>query len=343
MKLHLKLSNTNPMYYSPNKALSYNPFLVIGLGTRGPGKTTGWILQGLKNFNNRNEEFIYLRRYKTEIKNFVNKNSMAPMCDGIIYKGDGAGGYTMVHEDTTVGYCIPLSTARSYKSVDFSNVTLIFYDEAIVARGTKYQYLPNEVPMLLEFISTVVRTRNNVTVAVMGNNEDMFNPFCSYFNIPLFQGEYYFDKQRGILVEMIKKTEALKQRQETTKFHSLIKNTLYGDYHDENDLLTKIDGNIIEKPNNCSLYCRVIINKETLTFYIYMQGNESYIYCEHKDKLMIDKYAYVLMDSKGINYYYGNQFKDNCKKFIDKIYYLDKMNFNNKRAINMFGWLLKEI
>ena len=119
----------NPTYYNLNKFFSY-PELFMGMidGGRGIGKTTSAFIKAIIN-SNKGEEFIYLRRYKPEIKDFVNQDSLSPIVDGIRYRGDGTGGYMCYYEDHKIGNLIALSTSRSYKSVDFSKVTLIIFDE----------------------------------------------------------------------------------------------------------------------------------------------------------------------------------------------------------------------
>ena len=56
------------MYYDYQKVLSYNALLSFIIGERGVGKTYGAKKFCIKNYINKNDEFVYLRRYKTEFQ-----------------------------------------------------------------------------------------------------------------------------------------------------------------------------------------------------------------------------------------------------------------------------------
>ena len=56
-------------YYNPHRLNSYQDcWLYLLIGGRGIGKTTGLSSVLLDSFFKRNEEFVYVRRYKEEIK-----------------------------------------------------------------------------------------------------------------------------------------------------------------------------------------------------------------------------------------------------------------------------------
>ena len=59
------------MYYDYNKILSYNALINILIGERGVGKTYGASKFVVSQYLKKNDEFAYIRRYKTEIKQAV--------------------------------------------------------------------------------------------------------------------------------------------------------------------------------------------------------------------------------------------------------------------------------
>ena len=61
------------MYWNPNRILSYNRVLNYVIGGRGIGKTTGMKIYTTNRFLKHNEQFMYLKRYKTDIKNLAPK------------------------------------------------------------------------------------------------------------------------------------------------------------------------------------------------------------------------------------------------------------------------------
>ena len=339
-KLPIKLK-INDIYYNYNKFYSY-PDLFIGFidGGRGIGKTTSFCIKGFKESEEGNE-FIYLRRYKPEIKKFVNKDSFAPIIDGIIYKGDGTGGYTVFYGKRQLGYLISLSTARSYKSTDFSKVTLIIYDEGFVHQTASYRYLQDEIIQFLEFISTVVRTRKNVKVVILGNHEDMFSPYHSYFNIPAFTG-VYIDKEHGIYCEHAKNSAKLLELERQTGLHKLIKDTAYGGYHYDNEILGTNDVNLLEnKPNNARFLFRFVVNKVTLNIYTYEEKGEVYMYVELKEKRILDRYSYEIINEGKFNYFNIDIYKKRFKNYIYNFYFNNRIYYSEKKGGTILAWMIE--
>lgn len=56
------------MYYNYNKILSYNAFINFLIGERGVGKTYGASKMVVNKFIKKNEQFAYIRRYKSDLK-----------------------------------------------------------------------------------------------------------------------------------------------------------------------------------------------------------------------------------------------------------------------------------
>ena len=142
------------------------------IGGRGIGKTYACKREGIKQYLASGEQFIYLRRYKEEIKPLKNGKFFETISNEYPdYEFRTTGellqlrpgvpeGEKNENKWETCGYLINLSTALTKKSVDYANVSMIIYDEFIIPKGF-IRYLPNEVESFLDFYETVARTRNN--------------------------------------------------------------------------------------------------------------------------------------------------------------------------------------
>ena len=339
MKLPLKLNNENDIYYNCTKPYSYNLFWYMIDGGRGIGKTTTFLIDGLHQVE-KGFQFVYLRRYKSEIKEFVHKNSMAKIIDDVVYKGDGNGGYTMLWGDVILGYIVPLSVQRSYKSSNFDKVNRIIYDEAIVRQSATYRYLQNEVTDLFEFMSTVFRTRTNVKAILLGNNEDIFNPFAAFFHIPLFQTTYV-DKERGIYCEHAKNSSKLIEQEKQTGLYALTKGTTYGDYHYDNKVLGAEKIIVSTKPSNAKLLFRLVFNEQTVNVYT-CNTNPPILYCERRDKIIKDNITYVILEEGNINYLYIDIYRKKLRSFVYRYFFNGNIQYNDEKAGSIIKWLIEE-
>lgn len=341
MKLPLKLNNENNIYYNCAKCYSYNYFMNIIVGGRGIGKTTTFLIKGVQGANKGNE-FIYLRRYKPELQEFVSKDTLNNITDNVGYKG-GKEGYTFFVGDQTLGYGITLSTAGKLKSVAFPKVNLIIFDEAVLPTGGMYRYLKDEMFALFEFISTVFRTRTDGKVVILGNNLDVFNPFFAYFGIPMFD-DIYTDKKRGIYCELPKNSPKLLELEQKTGLYNLTQGTAYGDYHYDNKILTNVKPNVIKKPDGARLLVRSVMNDMTLNYYLFNDGNKRLcVYVEYRDRKINDNITYVLVDGQRPNYQYVNEFRKKFRAFFTRLYYDDRFYFSNERSASLYQWIKEKI
>ena len=62
------------IYLDFNKPISYNAFMTYIITERGLGKSYGAKIFVAQHFLKKHKQFVYLRRYKTELKKAMNKN-----------------------------------------------------------------------------------------------------------------------------------------------------------------------------------------------------------------------------------------------------------------------------
>lgn len=341
----LLVNNNNDTYYSVCKCDSYNLFLNMIIGGRGIGKTTSLLIKACTRAINFGKQFIYLRRYKPELKEFATKRTLDTIVkNGVLYKSDGTGGYIFMYDKHIIGYGITLSTARSYKSVAFPDVENIIYDEFTLPRGHTYHYLKDEVEEFLNFISTVFRTRTNGKVYMAGNNEDLFNPYFAYFNVPSFN-KIYIDRDRQLYCELAKNSPKLIEMEKKTSLYALTNGTNFGNFHYNNDILIASKINVIQKPSYPRLYCRIKMNENLINVYMYNDslGNLE-LYCECKDKnIPDDDITYIITNNGKPNYYYIDIFKKRIKPFMYKMFYNGKISYNDKKCGQYISWLMEQI
>ena len=167
MKPILLLNDDRETYYTMTKCLSYNLFWNELVGGRGVGKTTRLIIYCMTNYIRKGEQFIWMRRYKNELKEVISKRTFEAVYDGIYIKGSGSGeSYMVMNENDICGHMITLASQAKFKSVDFSKVTTIVFDEVFIEKSRTY-YIPNEVQHMLQLISTVLRTRTNLKIFLL--------------------------------------------------------------------------------------------------------------------------------------------------------------------------------
>ena len=218
------------MYYDLTKILSYNAFLNILIGGRGIGKTYSCSKFVAKQFIKKNEEFAYVRRYKTELKKSV------PKFFDALNKNEEFPGHKLLSknnsfyiDDKICGYAFTLSTAQDLKSSNFSNVKYIIFDEFILEEGQKH-YLKNEVEALLSLIETIARTRD-VKVFLLANAVTIANPYFIYWDLTLPYGSDVKTFKDGlILVNYIESSEEFLNTKKNSSFGKLIEGTEFGEY-----------------------------------------------------------------------------------------------------------------
>lgn len=330
----------NPIYLNINRIFSHqdlNFFILIG--GRGIGKTTGVSYKFAQNFLKRDEQFVYVRRYKTEVSK--SKDLFSKVLRGVKTKGIGGGAYTYNYKNNVMGWAIPLTTAPTFKSgIDFSRVSLICFDEAILKRGSSYRYLADEIHAFFELVSTIVRTRTNYKVLVLGNNMDIFNPYFDYFKVPKFDN-IYIDKSRGLYCELSKINPELLNLEEKTPLYKLTKDTEYGDYHYSNKpLLSDCYKKDIKLATDTFL-CRIVYNNYTLNIYRHIHYS---LFIELKEKIIKDNTTFTLMESNKPNYYYIDILrKSSIYKLITYAFFNDYVYYENDKCGEIFSNIMEEI
>lgn len=270
------------MFYSYNRIRSYNAYWSFIISNRGGGKTYGFKEMCIKDFIKKGEQFVYVRRYKSELED--RQTFFDDIKDKFPEHELKVQGKKALIDGKVAGYFIPLSTSRNKKSVPYPLVTKIGFDEFIVQKtGTSGGYLKDEVTTMLELCSTITRKRDNVRVFFMGNNISLVNPYFVYFKcIPRTKERFHIFKDGELAIEMFADDGHIQEMKET-KMGKLVSGTNYENYAIENNSL--IDNNKFlysKMPQDARFLFSVTFKGQTLGFWIsYKEGfifvNKSYM------------------------------------------------------------------
>ena len=253
------------IYYNFDKLFSYPFLLAFVIGERGVGKSFNSKVAVLNKFLKTGEEFVYVRRYKTELDSALNNFWVDLQENGYfedyaleVKKNKMITKFTCDGE--VCGYAIPLSTANILKSSSFSKVKYIFFDEFLIDNGT-YRYLRNEVIQFLEVIETIARMRD-VRVILAGNAISIVNPYFEFFNIGLpYNSEFKTYKDGEICVNYVK-NEAYRAKKKASRFGKLIEGTQYGQYAIDNQFLRDDKAFICKRDPQARVFSTIILNAQ---------------------------------------------------------------------------------
>ena len=167
----------NEIWFNYHKVLSYNALINVLIGERGVGKTFGFKEYAINHFKKTKKQFIYLRRYESDLKESVGNSEDMKFFEQIKKKfpndkfniKKSKKIIKLYLNDEVCGYALPLSASDSIKSVSFESVDLICYDEFQLKEGSNQHYLANEVETLLDVIETIGRLRDDLRVFLLGN------------------------------------------------------------------------------------------------------------------------------------------------------------------------------
>ena len=220
------------MWYDINRTLSHNCLMNFVVGNRGCGKTYAAKRWAIKDFLNNGNQFVYLRRYDSELKSL--STFFRDISQEFPYEEFKVDGRQFIINDEVAGYAVALSNAAVKKSVSYQDVNKIIFDEFIIDKGY-LRYLPNEVTSFLDFYETVARMRENVIAMCLSNSISVINPYFLYFDLSLPYGKNVF-KRNDILLELVANQEFIEAKKQT-RFGKLIEGTQYADYAIENKFL----------------------------------------------------------------------------------------------------------
>lgn len=264
------------LYYDPNKMLSYNRIMNFIIGARGIGKSYSMKKHPIKRFINHQEQFIYLRRYKTELKkvgNYFNDISMEFPEHRFAVKGRN-----FMIDGKQAGWAVPLSAWQSEKSTAYPDVTTIIFDEFIREKDNS-GYIPNEVDAFLNFIDTVTRGRENVRVICLSNAVSVVNPYFLYFKlVPDITKR--FNANESIVVE-IPDSKDFSDNRRQTKFGKLIDGTDYAEMSLDNTFVNDSQVFIEKRTKDSRFQFSVVFNGMTIGVWVDVDKGLMYLSHDH--------------------------------------------------------------
>lgn len=175
-------------YYDIKSLLETHAQYMILLGQRANGKSYQAKKTVLEDAYKNGTHFVYLRRWKEDIKTKAVQAYFGDMPIEKITKGEWTGikawngdiYFCRVTEDgkeeksKSIGRFCALNESERYKSWSFIDYNYILYEEFITDKA----YLIDEPRQLQQFVSTVAR-HNKITVLLIGNT---LSRVCPYFN-----------------------------------------------------------------------------------------------------------------------------------------------------------------
>lgn len=219
-------------WFTPNKLLTYNCLFNFIIGDRGGGKSFGTLEFCVKQFLKNGREFIYLRRYERELD-----DSLPTLFDALKKEGKFKGhklyakGNKLFCDDRVMGYAVALSTSMKRKSVNYSNVHYIIFEEFMVD-GVTSRYLGSgdkEVTIFENFYETVDRLRDETKVFFLANAFSMVNIYFTHYKLRLHPPFKTYNKFGHIMI-CIWQDESYRKAKRKTKFYNIVEGTEFAEH-----------------------------------------------------------------------------------------------------------------
>lgn len=282
-------------YYTFDKLLSYNGTYNYCVGGRGMGKTYGAkkkvLKDAIKTSIQTGDQFIYLRRYKTELTMsrstfFADIEHEFPEYDFKVFGFEAKAAPAETRNEKkrewfTIGYFIPLVVSQNYKSVNFPRVKTIIFDEFIIEKGA-LRYLPDETTVFNNFYSTVDRYKDKTRVFFLANSAAMTNPYFIEYQINPDKTDIngIMKLSGGFQVCHFVDSDRFSKGVYKTRFGKFIQGSDYADYAVGNNFADNTDSLIGEKTAKAS-YLFTLEGKHG-TFSIWFDKYDSKYYAQAK-------------------------------------------------------------
>lgn len=345
------------IYWNSHNLLSRGGTFNFAIGGRGCGKTYNAKKTRIQHFIKTGMQFIYLRRYRTELKE--TQTFFDDVCQefpGYEFRTIGSKGYVRkINKEAEAQtedenkkdrnkwklmcYFLPLSTNGSKKSVAYPSVDFIVYDEFIIGEGC-YHYLQHEVKQFLEFYNTVDRYQDRTKVLFIANAVSLYNPYFTEFNLCPRKKNTFLSAKNGLLQLELIDSSRFKKHVDSTNFGKIIKGTLYYDYAVSNIFEDDNDTFIMPKTPQARFHYGIKFDNMTFGVWVdFMQGvyyvtqktaKDGTIYALTKSDLSIDvrmiERTHALIKTIKKLYMQGVVFFDTIStrsKFTDLMEYLN--------------------
>lgn len=180
-------------YYDFSRMWELHPDYGIIVGGRSNGKSFATGEQWIKNYIENGSQFVRVIRFLFDMQSrYVSDYFSAVLLNKVkeqygkeifyetpcyYIKDIGAPR----KEADILGHVLALSNEQKYKSNQYDRVTVIDIEEFALLDPT--QYLSQEAEKFMSLLSTIVRTRKNVSVYFVGNSISKYNPYFSMLNI----------------------------------------------------------------------------------------------------------------------------------------------------------------
>lgn len=277
------------VYYDFGPVRSRNAVYNFIAGGRGIGKTFGAKTICVNDYLNKGEQFIYLRRFNTDLKTrgtfFADIAHQWPQY-GFRVNGMLAEVCRNPEADKpvweTMGYFMALSNAQNKKSVSYPKVTKIIFDEFIIEKGV-VQYLKNEARVMLDLYSTVDRYEDRVKVFFLANAVSIMNPYFLEYNIQPKKGQEWVRSHNGFICCHFPDDEKFKSEVRNTRFGQFIAGTEYEDYSVNNEFFDN-NGALIEKkaPNASYAFTLEFENGQSVSVWYDTEGGVQRFFVQAK-------------------------------------------------------------
>lgn len=189
------MNKLNIKWYSLDNILKHDAQYYMIFGERSNGKSYAVDKYILDKFFQDGEQFAFVKRYEDDIKTKYMTEVFTPLEPYILekygyrikfYRGtwlayeDGTEG--KISECKVMGYAFSLNNVNRTKATSYPNVTTILFEEFMSIDCT---YLPDELNLFLNLISTIVRYRHNVKIFMLANAISKYSPYSEALGIRL--------------------------------------------------------------------------------------------------------------------------------------------------------------
>lgn len=339
------------MFWDLGKTLTYNSLINVIVGNRGGGKTYGAKKRGIDQFIKNREQFGYIRRYKDDLKEPMQRffDDIRDSYPEYEFKTDAKHFYIRLRpedpkekwtDEDIAGYGFVLSTASNKKSIAYPNITTLIFDEFLLDKGN-IMYLSDEPIKLLNLYETIARPGTGhprVVLFMLANALSITNPYFLYWDLRMPSRQDKSGKwiwrhpKRPIIVEDVRNEKFIDAKM-NTEFGKLIEGTSYAGYSINNEFLLDSD-TFIEKKSPRARYYFTFIYKEK-KYGVWLDQHEGRMWVsEDVDPSFVLVYTLTLKDHQPNTMFLKTGSKSSIfKNFVNNFkmsnVYFESMNIKN--------------